>query len=345
MIIELNALILITDTIMELVEGKQGYFFYILNIGASFLYYTAIPFIGIVWTFYVDYQIFRNKQRLKEKLVSMSIPAIANGILSGVSMFCNVIFFIDEKNMYHRGDFIFLFTIFSDFYIIYSFVILIKYKTKVQKQHFLPLLSFIFLPFAGSIVQIFLDGVNLVWVSMTVSILVIFINIQNEQLYTDYLTGLLNRRQLDYYLYSLLQKYNDKKKIGGIMVDINSFKQINDRYGHNEGDQALKYTAQILRKSIHKEQFIFRYGGDEFVILMEIDHTSELEDIICCLKVNVSRFNQKSITPYTLSLSIGADFYQTGMTVQSFLKHIDTLMYQDKNKILVEYKDERIEAT
>ena len=116
------------------------------------------------------------------------------------------------------------------------------------------------------------------------------------------------------------------------MIDIDDFKMINDVHGHDHGDQALKYTAEILRKTFRRTDFIARYGGDEFIVIMKIDGPSELALMVRRLMENVTQFNSKKLTPYEITLSIGYDCYrkESGTSMNDFLKRIDRLMYSNK---------------
>jgi diguanylate cyclase (GGDEF)-like protein len=116
------------------------------------------------------------------------------------------------------------------------------------------------------------------------------------------------------------------------MIDLDSFKAINDGYGHDAGDQALRHTAAILKKTFRKNDFIFRYGGDEFVVMMEVREHADMTRAVHRLRENVRLFNERKAVPYTLSLSIGYDLFtpMPGYTIHNFLKHLDDLMYLDK---------------
>jgi len=87
-----------------------------------------------------------------------------------------------------------------------------------------------------------------------------------EKAYTDSLTGLKSR--------AAFEPAQDKRKgsAGGIssllMVDVDDFKSINDQYGHRAGDAALKSLASILRKTVRDKDSVFRWGGDEFVVIL-----------------------------------------------------------------------------
>ena len=118
------------------------------------------------------------------------------------------------------------------------------------------------------------------------------------------------------------------------MIDLNHFKMINDLYGHHRGDEALKHVASILKNTFRKKDFISRYGGDEFVIIMEIYEQSDIVNMVQRLNKNISDFNSQKKVPYEISLSIGYDCFPnesgTKITAEEFLKHIDNLMYLNK---------------
>lgn len=93
----------------------------------------------------------------------------------------------------------------------------------------------------------------------------IYINIQNGEISTDYLTGLYNRRRLDEHLQRRLRMRRKEQKLFVIMMDMDKFKDINDKYGHAVGDEALVKMAELLR-GICKESddFIARMGYSIF---------------------------------------------------------------------------------
>ena len=90
-----------------------------------------------------------------------------------------------------------------------------------------------------------------------------------------------------------------------------------------------------MKKTFPNHSFISRYGGDEFVVLIELKDKSDLEKSLTRLRENIKQFNNKKMIPYEINLSIGADLYNqiTKMSGQEFLCHIDSLMYQDKQTL------------
>jgi diguanylate cyclase (GGDEF)-like protein len=119
----------------------------------------------------------------------------------------------------------------------------------------------------------------------------------------DEMTGLNNHRFLD----TILQKYNGSNaKIGIIFIDIDDFKYFNDKFGHKVGDEVIKFVGQKIKESIREVDFGFRYGGDEFVVMI----FSQPKDIV--LKIANRIFDK--ITSYNhkfgkISVSVGVAMY------------------------------------
>lgn len=335
-LIAADALLLFFDTVMWLFDGISGYYIKLLCTFSIVLYNILNPVICVIWYFYVDFYIYGSKEHLKKMLIPMLIPVLINSALSVASIFANIYFVIDENNVYYRGNFVYVLLGICLLLIIYITLFIIRNRKRIGRKEYVYLLSFAIPPAIGGIIQFMFYGTVIIWLCTTISILIIFINIQNDQLRRDYLTGLYNRRYLDHYL-QVKTKGRNNSLIAGIMIDLNSFKIINDLYGHHSGDQALKYTAQILRNTFRKGDFIARYGGDEFVVVMEIHKHPDLAAMIQRLQEDISLFNLKKLVPYEISISIGYDYFaaEADMTADTFLKHIDNLMYLNKQKLHV----------
>lgn len=146
-------------------------------------------------------------------------------------------------------------------------------------------------------------------------------------------TGVYNRMQFDRYFKNKIHNCTAGSSFSGILIDIDSFKLINDIYGHTTGDEALEITAELLTKSLrNKDDFLARYGGDEFIAILNIREFSHLRKIVERIHESVNIYNMTSNKPYKLSLSLGYDVYDSdsGVTGEQFIKHIDMLMYESK---------------
>lgn len=331
-----TSVVLGLDSAMWFFNGMPGPLSRGANIAVTALYYILSPLPCILWSFYADYQVYRDKRRLRRLMWPMLIPAAVNVTASILSVFYGYLFYIDQDNIYHRGSLFALMVAACFFYLLYTPLFLIIKRKHVKRNIWLPMLMYSLPPFIGGILQALYFGTSLVWVCTTISILVIFINIQNSQLFIDHLTGLYNRKQLDYYLQEWQKTGKANGMIAGIMADLDSFKSINDQWGHDMGDRALIEAARMLRMGFRKDDLICRYGGDEFVIILKIQDESDLYSTVERFKMYVNRFNALEAAPYSISFSVGYAVYDksSGMSAQQFLMYIDQLMYEDKKKKL-----------
>ncbi len=325
-----TALILVLDSLMWTLDGVPGVWAGAVLTGVTVLYYILNPAICLLWYYYIVYYIFRDLKVLKKSIVPMMIPTVVIAVLAVWSIFGNVLFNIDENNGYHRGPYFLLMAAVSAYYLIHTAVLASLKQRMIRRQEFIPILVFMIPPIVGAAFQTVFFGLSLVWPMTTLSLLFIYISMQNNLVVTDHLTGLYNRRQLDQYLRNRLQT-SDAKIFGGIMIDINLFKEINDEHGHAAGDQALVIVSDILKQTFREHDFIARYGGDEFLIVIAVRQEEDLQIAVDRLNANVSEFNESGAVPYEIGLSIGYDLFSSKFNnVDSFVRHLDQLMYQSK---------------
>ncbi|MGM0379582.1 MAG: diguanylate cyclase [Bacillota bacterium] len=154
-----------------------------------------------------------------------------------------------------------------------------------------------------------------------------------ELAYKDQLTKLFNRKYLEQYLdlkYKEFKKFN--KKFSIIFLDIDHFKNINDTYGHDIGDEVLKMVSKSLDKSTRNSDLVVRWGGEEFVILCDDMSKNDLEKLANTIRVLVknSYFLNEGIK-INVTISIGATLIRKKDTKESVIKRADNLMYKSKN--------------
>jgi diguanylate cyclase (GGDEF)-like protein/PAS domain S-box-containing protein len=152
---------------------------------------------------------------------------------------------------------------------------------------------------------------------------------------TDDLTGLYNRRGF----FALAEqqfklKRRAKHRLAVLFADIDGLKQINDRFGHAEGSQAIIKTGEILKHVFRDSDIIARLGGDEFVVLM-VNISDASERIVSArLQEKLREFNATGGQPYHISLSFGlASVESTSPTpVEDVIAMADKAMYEDKRR-------------
>lgn len=327
-----NALLMILDTSSSFLDGNPAPWAYPVNQLLVMLYYSLNVLPCMLWSLYADYLIHHRQQRTARLWIPLSIPAIILLMLNLVSPLTGWIFHIDAANVYHRGTLFPLLPVICYSYLISSLIEIKVNKSRLNKDEYVALLVFGIPPTLCGVLQVLFPRLSLVWISLTFSLLVIFLHVQNKQLNIDHLTGLYNRRQLEAFLSDHEYITDPDKLLAGIMIDLDGFKKINDVYGHDAGDHALEEASRILRESLRKDDFISRYGGDEFIVFAEIASAETLARTVTRIIDNLVSFNSSSGLPYQLSFSMGYDIYNpaSGISLQQFVKYIDQKMYEDK---------------
>ncbi len=294
-------------------------------------------FIGLVvplflWVLYIDFQVHQDTQRFRKMTAFFGGLLVVNAVLSVLSPWGRLYFYLDEANVYHRGDYFWVAMALYFGTLIYAIVLPISHFKELPRRLRWPLILFSVPSVVGVVLQAAFFGVATTWPGIALSLLIVHTSIQNQILSSDYLTGLYNRRQLDNYLYHRIKARGAGATLALLMIDINQFKSINDRFGHIVGDQALESAAGVLRKVFHHEDFIARYAGDEFVVLLDLKDTRDLETVKSRLRAQFELFNATSGQPFELSISVGTAVYNwtERPDPDEFLKQADSAMYRQK---------------
>ncbi len=150
---------------------------------------------------------------------------------------------------------------------------------------------------------------------------------------TDPLTGLWNRRYLNKEMSRVLnsaERYNYNFSL--VFIDINCLKKINDTLGHDSGDLAIKTIAKLLNDTCRNTDIISRYGGDEFIILLEHTDRKGTENLVNRLKNKISEEHTNKNLSMDIGISTGiATFPDDAKDIKTLLKIADKEMYKDKN--------------
>ncbi len=153
---------------------------------------------------------------------------------------------------------------------------------------------------------------------------------------TDSLTGLHNQR----HFLAVLEPEMERAKryhrpLSLICIDLDNFKQVNDQLGHLEGDNALRFTAHIIQKELRKTDLAFRYGGDEFMVLLLETRWEEGDVIGQRLQASFDRswdeeWNPKRRCP-VVHMSMGIAEFDQHESAEALMRRADNLMYEGKS--------------
>jgi len=158
-----------------------------------------------------------------------------------------------------------------------------------------------------------------------------------EQAMRDPLTGIYNRR---YFNQVVEQEINRSKRykhsIAFLMIDINRFKEINDRFGHQIGDSVLQQVASLLLQEVREADIVVRYGGDEFLIVLP-ETNGEADVVLQRIHCAVGKRNETNeLIPFPVTLAIGSAHWEPDRdrTVAQVLAEADQKMYEEKQRAL-----------
>ena len=186
------------------------------------------------------------------------------------------------------------------------------------------------------IIQLAYASVPLFCFGCTIMMLFFYIRSMQDQVSLDPLTKLNNRGQLIKYAAQEAAHRKDDVMTYIFMVDANDFKQINDTYGHAEGDRALIMIAEALKsctRSAKNQSFICRYGGDEFAMIVHAEEPDDASRLAEDINKSLADSDKEEMMPYRLTVSIGYDEWKTDSeSFQDCLRRADEKLYNEKRK-------------
>ena len=282
-----------------------------------------LPFCLLV---YIDLCLYHDKGRIWKRYKPQIIIGAIMIAVNVVNFFVPISYVLNEQNMYERRPFSYAYYVVIVYYCLSIIFLLRRYQKENGAQTFFRFGMFLIPVIIGIGLQFVFYGLSLAWLSSSIGLLGLFMMQQNEMAYIDSLVGTYNRQYFDLILTSWRKK---GRRFSGVMLDIDNFKSINDNLGHTEGDKVLKDLTVILKQSCLRHEHVFRFAGDEFIILKLTDSPDELEQYMATVQQKLDAYNALSQRPYKLSLSYGISS-SSGKSNDDFMKEMDENMYKMK---------------
>lgn len=324
---------LVMDIIWLLVDGVKMPGMYFLNkfVNAIFLSFGIL--LGCVWYMYVletlGYKITRKLALL------VLTPAFIFTALNLASMKTGWIFGVTKENVYFRGPLFWLQTTAALAVLFVSFfhilIRLVNGNTQTPRKEVVKLLRFYIIPVIGTLLSIPFTGMPGTWTCAAVSIILIYLDAQDEEVVRDSLTGLNNRKMLGPVFADFVKQETPDARLFLFMMDLDDFKKINDSLGHPIGDQALMIASKLFIRAVDgKKAMVARVGGDEFLILGFFRDIGEAGVFAQNLLDSFAEYSAREKLPFLLSASIGYRAHQPGQTLDEFIASADEALYQVK---------------
>lgn len=328
----------IADIFTWCVDGQHFFGAKIIIYLSDCIYISAPPIMSYLWSDYA-YVKLKGVRRFGRKRGKIHLFVMFMLLLLIVSSpWTHFAFSIDDANIYHRHFGAYLAPAIAWSYIIGVIISLAvsaqRRKITADKDAIILIIAMFVPTFVATLLQLVFYGLTTIQVGFTLSLLAVFVNRQKNMISLDELTRLNNRRELDLYYKKLLDGGNETE-ICICVIDVNKFKQINDKYGHIEGDKALKVIASALKASCSAVKggwFLARFGGDEFVFA----GINKAQDDIILLRTAIKKeLDKENITgayPYHISASFGygIGIVRSAADISSIMAIADERMYEDK---------------
>ena len=279
-----------------------------------------------------------NEKKMKLFKKMFSAMVLVNAILLLLTVPLGILFSVDSNNIYSRGSLYFIMIIIILLPLVISFVKLfietIKNKRKILYDNKILLLIIIFSIFS-TIFLVYLQGNaniitnSIVFPPISLSILTLHLMLVSSSITIDYLTKAQNKFGIELYFSQLPKKIDEY--FGIIFFDLDVLKEINDKFGHAEGDIVLIDFAKILMLKLNKRMMAGRLGGDEFLILLRTKDLQIINNLLKEINNEVDKYNKNKLS-YKLKYSYGVSICEPNEIIEKdkLIEEADKKMYEQK---------------
>jgi len=306
-----------TGTVLSLGGDVSWRFF---HIACNIVGFSITPLIPIALIAIYDIQM------LKKNLIIL-LPSALNAIMVALSPLLGLIFIVDDNNHYERGRFFIIFVIVYTLNLLVLVLITLRVSSKFLypiKGKIIILLVFVM---TGTFIQLLLPAVYSSWHTVTLSLFLYYIILTEFDSSFDGLTGLYNRMA-----FQKTAKHLKKQMVFSIVaMDINDFKPINDTFGHDYGDLALKKVAEIIRDSFDDSCSCYRVGGDEFYVLCRGTDRKKLAKQLRSMTTTLAQARLSDCKLPTIAYGISMHSGENALNLPDMLKEADEQMYHFKH--------------
>ncbi len=302
-------------------------------------YFMSTSLLCFFWFLYFEHMqespFVKNRQRV---WISSSLVWLM-GVILIINKFTAICYGLTEDGSYYRGPLFIVLYIISYAYVfstcLRALTRIFMKKYRDQREDLIKFALFPVAPAIAGIIQFIYPELPVACAALSFSTLIIYMYRTDNMISLDPLTRLNNRKTLDYYYDQWNSDKETEASLYLLMIDANKFKNINDTYGHVQGDKALIRIADAMRHSLrgHNRRFnIARYGGDEFAILVWCESVSDIEALIGRIHNELSALNRQANSPYDLTVSIGYHKASREMDLKDLVELADEKLYEEKKK-------------
>lgn len=320
----------IFDTLVFWIDGQNFLGARVINYAGNIIYYILKVVIAYCWPLFIEFKITSSYDKVKKLATILAIPMIACSLLILITPLNGIVFSINEDNVYTRtGVWFIIPNLLLFIYVILGTIKVYINREKKDKYLLIPAILFIVPVTLSIIVQVFNYGISLTFIGIAIGLTGVYLSTQNESVYMDQLCCVYNRRYYNDYVRPFCNSRKKNDFLVGILMDMDNFKQINDKYGHYAGDKALQLFGSVLHKHINDIGFAVRYGGDEFILITKQSEVSA-DDVVANIIKEIDEINATGINEFHLSFSYGIANLNSDTNMDEFFRAMDASMYEMK---------------
>jgi diguanylate cyclase (GGDEF)-like protein len=292
------------------------------------------------WFRFVEDRLYPSRAHYKRDLYLFLIPALLISIADLLSIPTGIFFYFDEQGVFQDTLVYEVLQMVVNYFYLAIPTVLSVYRafrthSRIERAEYWTYAVYMIAPLTAGFLETYLPTVPILALNIFLIIHILFLMIQNMQIYNDALTNLNNRRHLNQYLDERLPKATPERPLFIYMIDINGFKAINDTYGHVIGDHGLREFAIALQDVANScYGFPARYGGDEFTLVVEGKKGQKVEEFAKAIQDTFS--TQQSKKPKNspdpvISVSIGyVSVTAPDIKLEDALAIADKMLYEQK---------------
>ena len=301
------------------------------------LYFVFLELTAFSWFIYAEVVEHKDIIHNRRQFLLAGVPQWVLILLVAASAFTGWIFSVDEAGVYHRGPLFFMQLLCSYGYVVYTMakslqVVLLR-KNSSSRREYMVIASFALPVLICGVLQFLMPQLSLATAGMTISYMLVYLNSLQLMVSIDPVTGISDRRQFLLSLHSRAESLRFNERLYFLFIDVDNFKSVNDRFGHDEGDRVLRLVGDSLRAVCTEVKASYgRYGGDEFTVAYTATNEQSAENLCRRLEEALAQRLEES-SAGNVGLSIGMVEFRRGReSVQDLITRADREMYLIKER-------------
>ena len=312
----LIACISVLEVITIVVDGAPpGYRW--LNILSNYLGFGLTPAVPLCLVYVLD------KKSIIRRVFKAAVCCEGAYLLFlAATLPYGLVFSVSRENLYARGAYFYIYVAMYYAAMLYLMVATVRTAAAFQNRSRMLIYPLTLFLGAETVIQLALPELHVTWLCVTLLSVLYYIYCSEMWNQLDALTGLLNQN-------SYLNRTAEMRRSGGVLVvfDVDDFKQINDRYGHLQGDVCLAEIADCIKKAYARCGYCYRIGGDEFCVLLK-DEESEAR---CAKTLQALLAERRKVFAILPTVSLGSAAF-SGEDVVAVKDRADRALYCAKKE-------------